>query len=75
LQITNHQLQIQSKASGQNAVRKRFGYLEAGVARLKLGVVWRREAGLVALETRRRGSEKRRRSALRPYKKTKTLEN
>jgi len=23
------------------AIRKRFGYLEAGVARLKLGVVWR----------------------------------
>jgi hypothetical protein len=37
--------------------RKRFGYLEAGVARLILGVVWRREVGLVALETRRRGSE------------------
>jgi large subunit ribosomal protein L7/L12 len=38
-------------------LEKRFGYLEAGVARLRLGVVWRREVSLVALETWRRGSE------------------
>jgi hypothetical protein len=41
----------------ESLLEKRFGYLEAGVARLKLGVVWRREVSLVALETRRRGSE------------------
>ena len=29
---------------------KGFGYLEAGVARLRLGVVWHREVSLVALE-------------------------
>jgi hypothetical protein len=39
------------------ADRKGFGYLGAGVARLKLGVVWHRELSLDALETRRRGNE------------------
>ncbi len=36
---------------------KRFGYREAGVARQRLGVVWRWELSLDALETWRRGGE------------------
>jgi hypothetical protein len=56
----------------ESLLEKRFGYLEAGVARLKLGVVWRREVSLVALETRRRGSEKRDAASC---VSTKTLEN
>jgi hypothetical protein len=43
LQLTNHQLQIEKGFGTAKAVRKRFGYLEAGVARLRFGVVWRRD--------------------------------
>jgi hypothetical protein len=57
LQITNRQLQIQQKFRDSKLSEKRFGYRKAGVARLKLGVVWRREVSLVALETRRSDSK------------------